>query len=118
MIKIILTSGKDHSLKRYHPWVFSGAIKKISGEVKEGDVVEVYSAQNEFLGIGHYQIGSIAVRIFSFTPVTPDYAFWKSKLQAAYNFRKQLGLTDNPATNCYRLLFAEGDGMPGFIIDY
>lgn len=118
MIKITLANGKDHSLRRFHPWVFSGAIKKINGEVSEGDVVEVYSAQQEFLGMGHYQIGSIAVRIFSFVPVVPDYHFWKGKLQAAYNFRKQLELTDSVATNCYRLLFAEGDGMPGFIIDY
>jgi 23S rRNA (cytosine1962-C5)-methyltransferase len=118
MIKIILTSGKDHSLHRFHPWVFSGAIKKITGDVKEGDVVEVYSAQNEFLGMGHFQIGSIAVRMFSFTQVVPDYNFWKSKIQAAYNFRKQLNLVDNAATNCYRLFFAEGDGLPGFIIDF
>jgi len=118
MIKIILTSGKDHSLKRFHPWVFSGAIKKFSGDVKEGDVVEVYSAQNEFLGMGHFQIGSIAVRMFSFFQVDPDYNFWKSKILAAYNFRKQLNLVDNPATNCYRLFFAEGDGLPGFIIDF
>jgi len=118
MIKIILTSGKDHSLHRFHPWVFSGAIKKITGDVKEGDVVEVYSAQNEFLGMGHFQVGSIAVRMFSFTQVVPDYNFWKSKIQAAYNFRKQLNLVDNDTTNCYRLLFAEGDGLPGFIIDF
>ncbi|MES2593337.1 MAG: class I SAM-dependent rRNA methyltransferase [Bacteroidota bacterium] len=118
MIKVILTSGKDHSLHRFHPWVFSGAIKKISGDVKEGDAVEVYSAQNEFLGMGHFQVGSIAVRMFSFTQVVPDYEFWKSKIQAAYNFRKQLGLVNNPATNCYRLFFAEGDGLPGFIIDF
>lgn len=118
MIKITLTSGKEHSLKRFHPWVFSGAIKRFSADVKEGDVVEVYSAQDEFLGIGHFQIGSIAVRIFSFTKVVPDFQFWKSKIQAAYNFRKQLGLVDNPATNCYRLFFAEGDGLPGFIIDF
>jgi len=118
MIKVILTSGKDHSLHRFHPWVFSGAIKKITGDVKEGDIVEVYSAQNEFLGMGHFQIGSISVRMFSFTQVTPDFNFWKSKIQAAYNFRKQLNLVDNPATNCYRLFFAEGDGLPGFIIDF
>lgn len=118
MIKITLTSGKDHSLRRFHPWVFSGAIKKISGDLKEGDVVEVYSAQNEFLGMGHFQIGSIAVRMFSYTPVSPDYNFWKSKIQAAYNFRKQLNLVNNPSTNCYRLFFAEGDGLPGFIIDF
>ncbi len=117
-IKITLSNGKDHSLKRFHPWVFSGAIKSINGEVKEGDIVEVYSAQNEFLGIGHFQIGSIAVRLFSFEKVIVDYHFWKGKIAAAYYFRKQLNLVNNSATNCYRLLFAEGDGMPGFIIDY
>ncbi|MEO6903917.1 MAG: class I SAM-dependent rRNA methyltransferase [Bacteroidia bacterium] len=116
-IKIILNKGKDHSLRRYHPWVFSGAIKKITGDVKEGDIVEVYSAENDFLGMGHFQIGSIAVRLFSYTPVIPDYTFWKSKIQAAYNFRTQLNLTNNDSTNCYRLCFGEGDGLPGFIID-
>jgi 23S rRNA (cytosine1962-C5)-methyltransferase len=117
-INVILNSGKDQSVRRFHPWVFSGAIKKIGGEVKEGDIVEVYSSKQEFLGMGHFQIGSIAIRMFSFAPVTPDDAFWKSKIQKAYDFRKQLNLTDNPATNCYRLCFGEGDGLPGFIIDY
>jgi len=117
-IKITLNKGKEHSLKRFHPWVFSGAINKIHGDVKEGDVVEVYSAGNDYLGMGHYQIGSIAVRLFSFTQVNPDYEYWKNKLQTAYNLRKQIGLVNNTSTNCYRLLFAEGDGMPGFIIDY
>lgn len=124
-IKVTLHSGKDHSLKRFHPWVFSGAIKKISlppdyegDDIKEGDVVEVYSSQNELLGMGHYQIGSIAIRMFSYQQVTPDRNFWKDKLQRAYNFRTQLDLTDNPATNCYRLFFGEGDGLPGLVIDY
>ncbi len=117
-IKVILNSGKDHSLKRFHPWVFSGAIKKINGDVKEGDVVEVYSSQNELLGMGHFQIGSIAVRMFAFEQVNPDYNFWKDKLQRAYNFRKQLNLVDNPTTNCYRLFFGEGDGLPGLVIDF
>lgn len=124
-IKITLHSGKDHSLKRFHPWVFSGAIKKISlppdhpGEdVNEGDVVEVYSSQNELLGMGHFQIGSIAIRMFSFEKVEPDFAFWKSKLQKAYDFRIQLGLANNPNTNCYRLFFGEGDGIPGLVIDF
>jgi 23S rRNA (cytosine1962-C5)-methyltransferase len=118
MVQIILSKGKEHSLKRYHPWVFSGAIKLIKGEVKEGDAVEVYSSANELLGVGHYQIGSIAVRLFSFEKVVPDYLFWKKKLQAAYQFRKELGLVDNSTTSCYRLLFGEGDGMPRFIIDF
>jgi 23S rRNA (cytosine1962-C5)-methyltransferase len=118
MIQITLNKGKEHSLLRFHPWVFSGAIKRISGEVNEGDIVEVYSAQNEFLGMGHFQIGSIAVRMFLFEKVNPDYHFWKSKILSAYNFRKQLGLVNNPSTNCYRLLFGEGDGLPGFVIDF
>jgi len=117
MIQVILSKGKDHSVKRFHPWVFSGAIRKINGDVKEGDVVEIYNAENEFLGMGHYQIGSIAVRMFSFTKVETDFNFWKSKLQKAYDFRTQLNLTHNPSTNCYRLFFGEGDGLPGFIID-
>lgn len=124
-IKVILHNGKDHSVKRFHPWVFSGAIKKITlppdhpkDDLSEGEVVLVYTAQNEFLGMGHYQIGSIAVRMFSFAEVEPSYEFWKSKIQRAYNFRTQLNLTNNPATNCYRLCFGEGDGLPGFIIDY
>jgi len=124
-IKVTLHSGKDHSLKRFHPWVFSGAIKKISlppdyegDDLKEGDVVEVYTSQNEFLGMGHYQVGSIAIRMFSYTEVNPDREFWKAKLQRAYDFRKQLHLVNNPSTNCYRLFFGEGDGLPGLVIDY
>jgi 23S rRNA (cytosine1962-C5)-methyltransferase len=124
-IKVTLHSGKDHSLKRFHPWVFSGAIKKVSlppdyegDDLKEGDIVEVYSSQNEFLGMGHYQIGSIAIRMFSYKQVDPDRNFWLEKLQKAYNFRTQLNLTDNRATNCYRLFFGEGDGLPGLVIDY
>jgi 23S rRNA (cytosine1962-C5)-methyltransferase len=124
-IKVTLHSGKDHSLKRFHPWVFSGAIKKISlppdyeGEdLQEGDVVEVYTSQDELLGMGHYQIGSIAIRMFSYTMVDPNKEFWKSKLQKAFDFRTQLNLTHNPATNCYRLFFGEGDGLPGLVIDY
>src|SRR5688572_21126668 len=94
--KVILSSGKDLSLKRHHPWVFSGAIKKINGEVNEGDVVEVYSNHNEYLGTGHYQIGSITVRLFSFEKVVPDHNYWKSKIEKAYNYRKTLGLTEHP----------------------
>jgi 23S rRNA (cytosine1962-C5)-methyltransferase len=115
--KIVLKSGKDQSLKRFHPWVFSGAIKKTYGTVSEGDIVSVYSNQDEFLGLGHYQIGSIAVRVFTFSEVTPDNDFWRNKLQQAYHVRTALGLTDNPETNVYRLVHAEGDGMPGLIVD-
>jgi 23S rRNA (cytosine1962-C5)-methyltransferase len=116
--KVILKSGKDEAVRRFHPWVFSGAIKKMDGEPQEGDVVEVYSNHDEYLGTGHYQASSITVRVFSFQQVEPDYEFWKSKLVKAYEYRKELGLTDNPETNVYRLVHAEGDGLPGLIIDY
>jgi 23S rRNA (cytosine1962-C5)-methyltransferase len=115
--KINLARGKEHSLKRFHPWVFSGAIKKIHGDVNEGDVVEVFSSHNEFLGIGHYGTGSISVRIFSFKAVDPDVTFWKSKIKLAYEIRKSIGLFNNEQTNVYRLIYAEGDGLPGLIID-
>lgn len=117
-VKVILSSGKDQSLRRFHPWVFSGAIKKIKGEVSEGDVVEVFSNHDEYLGTGHYQIGTIAIRLFSFIQTEPNFDFWKAKIQKAYDFRTQMGLTDNPETNVYRLLYAEGDDMPGLIIDF
>lgn len=116
--KLYLAKGKEHSLKRFHPWVFSGAIKKIDGtEPVEGDTVEVYSSQREFLGMGHWAPGSIAVRIFSFEQVSPDYTFWKSKVQQAYDYRQRLGLVDDPHTDVYRLVYAEGDGVPGLIVD-
>lgn len=116
--KIVLKSGKDQALKRFHPWVFSGAIKKMYGPVSEGDLVTVYSNKDEFLGIGHYQIGSIAIRIVSFEELVPDFNFWKMKIKRAWNLRKNLGYTDNAETNVYRLVHAEGDGMPGLIIDF
>lgn len=115
--KIYLAAGKEHSLKRFHPWVFSGAIKRTEGELSDGVIVEVYSSRNEFLGIGHYQAGSITVRIFSFEQVNPDYDYWKSKIEAAYRVRKETGLTEGEKTNVFRLIYGEGDGMPGLIID-
>ena len=116
--KIVLKSGKDQSVKRFHPWVFSGAIKKSYGALNEGDLVEVFSNQDEFLGIGHYQIGSIAIRIVSFEKVDPNYDFWKSKIEKAWNFRKNLGFDNHTETNVFRLVHAEGDGMPGLIVDF
>jgi len=117
-IKVILKSGKEQSIRRFHPWIFSGAIKEIKGDPAEGDVVEIYDNHLEFLAIGHYQIGSIAVRIFSFDKVRIDDIFWKNKLKAALSFRQQLGFFDNPETNVFRMIHGEGDGMPGLIIDY
>ena len=116
--RVILKSGKEQSIKRLHPWIFSGAIKKIEGKPAEGDTVEIFSASGEYLATGHYQVGSIAVRIYSFHQVTPDFDFWKMKFKAALDLRTTLGLTDNKDTNVYRLVNGEGDGMPGFIVDY
>jgi 23S rRNA (cytosine1962-C5)-methyltransferase len=116
--RVVLKSGKEQSLQRFHPWVFSGAIKEIVGRVEEGDVVEVVSNKNEFLAMGHIQIGSIAVRIFSFEKKEPDFNFWKGKLDRALDVRKKLGLVDNDQTNVYRLVHGEGDGLPGLIVDF
>lgn len=116
--QIILKSGKDQSLKRYHPWIFSGAIKKTKGNLGEGDIVRVFNNKEEFLGMGHYQPGTIAVRILSFEDTTIDEAFWREKLSRSVNLRKQLGYIGNEETNVFRLVNAEGDGFPGLIIDY
>jgi 23S rRNA (cytosine1962-C5)-methyltransferase len=115
--KIILKYKKEESLLRFHPWVFSGAIQKIIGNPKEGDCVEIYSSENQFCAIGHYQVGSIAVRVFSFEQEKPTYDFWKEKLQNAYDLRKSLGLAESDDTNAYRLVHGEGDFLPGLIVD-
>jgi 23S rRNA (cytosine1962-C5)-methyltransferase len=115
--KLILKSGKDTSIFRRHPWIFSGAIKSIEGKVEEGQLVELYDNQGNFLCIGHYQPSSIAVRIITFKNEPIDYAFWKSRIDAAFRVRQALRLTDNPETNVYRLVHGEGDDMPGIIID-
>jgi 23S rRNA (cytosine1962-C5)-methyltransferase len=116
--KIILKSGKDQSVKRYHPWIFSGAIKKIFGNPVEGDIVDVYDNKDTFIATGHYQPGSIAVRILSFEKVDPDIGFFRDKIDTAIKYRKSLGLMDNPDLNVFRLVHAEGDDLPGLIIDY
>lgn len=124
MLTVILKSGKDASVRRYHPWIFSGAIKKIKNdegrevEPQEGVLVKVLSNRDEFLGIGHYQNGSIAIRVISFQDIEIDVKFWEEKIQNAYELRSLLNLTDNKETNIYRLIHAEGDGLPGLIIDY
>ncbi len=117
MTRIILKRRKDEPVRRYHPWVFSGAIKRIEGEVENGDVVEIYANNGDFLAVGHYNNGSIAVRIISFEKRDLDQDFWNEKLATAYEYRTRIGLTQNEQTNCYRLIHAEGDGLPGLIID-
>ena len=118
MDKIILKPRREESLLRYHPWVFSGAIAQIVGHPAEGDLVSVLSSDGQVLACGHYQIGSIAVRILSFDedPTLPD--FWFRMLQRAYQLREACGLATSAQTTCYRLVHGEGDGLPGLIIDY
>lgn len=115
---VILKSGKDQSLMRYHPWVFSGAIKKTKGSFDEGDIVRLYNNKEQFLGQGHYAPGTIAVRVFSFEDRTITEDFWRERLQGAIDLRKRVGLLHHPDTNVFRLVNAEGDGLPGLIIDY
>ncbi|HBN01156.1 MAG TPA: RlmI/RlmK family 23S rRNA methyltransferase [Rikenellaceae bacterium] len=142
MTKIILKKGREDSLLRFHPWVFSGAIAQIVGEPTEGDIVGVFSQNGDFLAYGHYQVGSIAVRVLSFAGedvLSPD--FWRNMIARALKVRVAAGLAatvpepsspspelveasvpehvEGPApTNCYRLVHGEGDGLPGLIIDY
>ena len=115
--KVYLKPGKEESLKRFHPWVFSGAIAKIEGEPEEGEVVDVYTSKKEFIACGHYQIGSIAVRVLSFVQETIDRAFWKRRLSVALDLRRSLDLVDNPQNNTCRLVHGEGDNLPGLIVD-
>jgi len=116
--KIILKSGKDQSLRRYHPWVFSGAIKKMDENICEGELVKVFDNKAEFLAMGHYQIGSIAIRVVSFEDREPNSEFWFEKISHLFEYRQKIGLIDSESTNVYRLVHAEGDGMPGLIADY
>ena len=113
-----MKSGKDQSIRRYHPWIFSGAIKKIYGDPVEGDVVDVYDNQDSFLATGHYQPGSIAVRILSFEQVEPDIDFFRNRIDNAIKYRVSLGITNNAELNVFRLVNAEGDNLPGLIVDY
>ena len=115
--KVYLKAGKEESLKRFHPWVFSGAIQRMEGEPEEGEVVNIHTSKGEFIAMGHFQIGSIAVRVLSFHEEEIDKDFWIRKLTVAYNLRKSIGLADNPINNTFRLVHGEGDSLPGLIID-
>lgn len=118
MYKVYLKPGKEESLKRFHPWVFSGAIAHFDGEPEEGEVVEIYTSKKEFIAKGHFQIGSIAVRVLSFCwDEAIDAGFWKRKLSIAYDMRRSIGIAGNPTNNTYRLVHGEGDNLPGLIVD-
>lgn len=125
MIKVILRKGREESLKRFHPWVFSGAVAEIQGSPAEGDIVGVYSSDGSFLAAGHYQIGSIAVRILSFDENVNNPDFWKIMIERAFLVRVAAGLASPLSdgevggdTDCYRLVHGEGDNLPGLIVDY
>ena len=117
MLKLILKKGRDESLRRFHPWVFSGAIAQIQGSPREGDLVAVHDSEGNYLACGHYQIGSIAVRILSFSGDPQSPSFWSDAIARARGERLALGLP-SASTNCFRLVHGEGDGLPGLIIDW
>lgn len=115
--KVFLKPKKEESLLRFHPWVFSGAISKIEGQPEEGDLVEVYGSNGRFLAVGHYQIGSIAVRVLSFRQREIDASFWEERIRIAFDIRRSLGLVDTPTNNTFRLIHGEGDSLPGLVVD-
>ena len=117
MKQVYLKYGKEESLLRFHPWIFSGAIHHKDESVIDGDTVRVLTGKGDFIAIGHYQEGSIAVRVLSFDDAELDDAFWTARLQSALSMRIAIGIADNPHNNTYRLVHGEGDNLPGLIID-
>lgn len=117
MLNLYLNKGKDESLRRFHPWVFSGAVNHIDGQPSEGDLVRVLTHQGEFVAVGHWQIGSIAVRVLSFENEPIDHKFWVNKLATAYDVRRTIGVAGTNENTTYRLVHGEGDNLPGLVID-
>ena len=115
--QIILKKGKEESLKRVHPWVFSGAIQAIEEGIEEGDTVCLVNRNGDFIAVGHYQEGSIAVRVLTFEDREIDDDFWHSRISSALKMRQSIGIADSPSNNTYRLVHGEGDNLPGLIID-
>lgn len=114
---IILRKGKEESLKRFHPWVFSGAVHHTEGDLTEGDIVEVLNNEGRFVALGHWQVGSIAVRVLTFNRQKIDLEFWKKRLTTALDVRTSIGVAGTAYNNMYRLVHGEGDNLPGLIID-
>lgn len=117
MTNLTLKRGKDESLRRFHPWVFSGAIHHFDHQPEEGDLVRVLTAEGDFIAIGHWQIGSIAVRVLSFQDEPIDDDFWQRRLATALDVRKGIGVAGNPSNDTYRLCHGEGDNLPGLVVD-
>lgn len=115
--QIILKKGKEESLKRFHPWLFSGAIQAIEEGIEEGDTVCLVNRNGDFIAVGHYQEGSIAVRVLTFEDREIDDDFWHSRISSALKMRQSIGIADSPSNNTYRLVHGEGDNLPGLIID-
>lgn len=118
MKRIVIQKGKEKSIRRLHPWIFSGAIKKQDKDLNAGDIVEVFDTEGGYLATGHYHPSSIAVRIFSFDRIQPDKSFWKQKIENAIRYREQLHFFHRPDLTIFRLINGEGDGLPGFIADW
>ena len=114
---VVLKRGKEESLLRFHPWIFSGAIADIKGAPDEGDIVDVYTHEGKWIAVGHIQVGSIAVRVLSLKQEKIDADFWYRRLNVAFELRRSLGLTDREDHNIYRLVHGEGDNLPGLVID-
>ena len=115
--KIFLKPGREESVLRFHPWVFSGAVRNGEGEFTDGDWVNVYDSRQQFLAAGFVNDGSIVVKIYTYNPELPDFSFWNKKVKSAFDLRQVLGFLNNDKTNCYRLIHGEGDGFPGLIVD-
>lgn len=114
---VILKKGKEESLQRFHPWIFSGAIQRIEGNPEEGEVITVYTSEREFIARGHIQVGSIAVRVLTFNDEPVNEEFWHRRIATAYHLRKSIGIAENAGNDTYRLVHGEGDNLPGLIID-
>jgi 23S rRNA (cytosine1962-C5)-methyltransferase len=114
---VTLKKGKEQSVRRFHPWVFSGAVGSVRGNPNEGDVAEVLASDGTYLATGHWAPGSIAVRIFSFVKCTPDREFFRKRLAEAMHYRVSAGIAGRPDTTVWRLVHGEGDGLPGLIVD-
>ncbi len=120
--KIYLKKGKEESLHRYHPWIFSGAVARKAEDIEEGEIVRVLTSHDEFIAIGHYQIGSIAIRVLSFEDITIDARFWEERIRTALEVRKAIGVIKSAnapelQNTTYRLVHGEGDNLPGLIVD-
>ncbi|WP_036877270.1 class I SAM-dependent rRNA methyltransferase [Xylanibacter oryzae] len=115
--QIYLKRGKEESLNRFHPWIFSGAIQHLDDGIEEGETVRVITSNGSFIAVGHFQQGSITVRVLSFHDIIIDNDFWFSRIKSAFDMRKSIGVADDPNNNTYRLIHGEGDNLPGLIID-